>query len=240
MNKYLYHALPFLKDINEERRKQFEEYFYNAPVWLMDSFQVMELPKDTVFVHEGEPVNTIYFIGQGTIKATDYRIYGIAYDFMRFDGVYAMGGMEVVMDLDTYVATLQTVTPCTVVKIPKDKFEKWLSTDSRALKLEAKSIGHYLLQQGKTTRAFLFLQGADRLALYLAENYEKYAKNGVLLVDSTRKELAEATGLCVKTVNRSVKKFEDTGLITKEGNKFLINREQYTKMNEMVSELIER
>lgn len=240
MNKYLYHALPFLKDIDEERRKQFEEYFYSAPVWVMDAFQVVELPKDTVFVNEGEPVNTIYFIGQGTIKATDYRIYGIAYDFMRFDGVYAMGGMEVVMDLDTYVATLQTVTPCTVVKIPRDKFEKWLSMDSRALKLEAKSMGHYLLEQSRTTRAFLFLQGADRLALYLTENYEKYAKDGVLFVDSNRRELSEATGLCVKTVNRSVKKFEGTGLITKDGNKFLIDREQYIKMNEMVSKIIER
>ena len=33
------------------------------------------------------------------IKAVDYRIYGIAFDFMRFEGLYAMGGMEVVMDL---------------------------------------------------------------------------------------------------------------------------------------------
>ena len=48
------------------------------------------------------------------------------------------------------------------------------------------------------------------------------------------------TGLCVRTVNRAVKKFHENGWITKEGNKFSINKEQYMKMNEMVSALIER
>ena len=32
---------------------------------------------------------------------------------MRFDKVYAMGGMEFIMDLDTYKTTLRTVTRCT-------------------------------------------------------------------------------------------------------------------------------
>ncbi len=32
-------------------------------------------------------------------KITDYRVYGIAYDFMQFDGMDAMGGMELIVDL---------------------------------------------------------------------------------------------------------------------------------------------
>ena len=102
-----------------------------------------------VFVKENTPVDTIYIIGRGMIKATDYRIYGITYDFMRFEGVYAMGGMEVIMDLDRYCTTLETVTPCTIVKIAKEKYARWLNSDIRALKLEAKIMGHYLFEQGK-------------------------------------------------------------------------------------------
>ena len=114
-NKYLAKILPFLDEIEKDRRKQFEEYFRTAPMWLMDTFVVEELEKGTVFVQEGEPADMIFFIGKGLIKATDYRIYGINYDFTMFDKVYAFGGMEVIINLDKYQTTLQTVTECTVL-----------------------------------------------------------------------------------------------------------------------------
>ncbi|MDO5425118.1 MAG: Crp/Fnr family transcriptional regulator [Eubacteriales bacterium] len=233
-------ALPFLKSLEAKRRNQFEEYFRSAPQWLLDSFQVLKMEKDTVFIKENTPVDTIYFVGKGMVKAVDYRIYGIAFDFMQFDGVYAFGGMEVIMDEPLYRTTLQTVTPCIMVKIPKKTYAKWLDTDIRALKIEAKNVACYLLEEGRNDRAYLFLQGADRLALFLVDTYLKYQVNGVLLVNSTRQELADSSGLCVKTVNRAVKKFEENGWITRKGSKFTMNQEQYGKMNAMVSKLIER
>lgn len=233
-------ALPFLNELDKGRRKQFEDYFCSAPAWLMDSFRIVEVDKDVIFVKENEPADTIFFIGKGVIKAVDYRIYGIAFDFMRFEGLYAMGGMEVVMDLDTYKTTLQTVTPCTFVKIPRDKFAEWLRTDIRALKQEAKVIGEYLLEQGRSSRAYLFLQGSDRLALLLMDMYQKYEKNGVLQINSTRQELSDSSGLCVKTVNRAVKKFEIDGWISRKGNKISINAEQYEKIQAFISEIIEQ
>ena len=95
--------------LKKRGRRQFEEYFRTAPMWLMDTFVVEELEKGTIFVQEGEPADTVFLIGKGLIKATDYRIYGINYDFTVFDKVYAFGGMEVIIDLDKYQTTLQTV-----------------------------------------------------------------------------------------------------------------------------------
>ena len=110
--------------MEEGRREQFIRYFKTAPVWLLEAFKVEKMEAGTAFVREGEPVDTVYFILDGTIKATDYRFYGITFDFVRFDKVYAMGGMEIIMELDNYRTTLQTVTPCRVLKIPKAQFEK--------------------------------------------------------------------------------------------------------------------
>ena len=39
------------------------------------------------------------------------------------------------MDLDTYMTTLETATPCTIVKIPKAQYEKWLLSDLRVLRV---------------------------------------------------------------------------------------------------------
>ncbi|MGO5051749.1 Crp/Fnr family transcriptional regulator [Lachnospiraceae bacterium LCP25S3_G4] len=237
--KYLYQVLPFLREIDKKRREKIENYFMSAPVWLMDSFQIVQMDKGVTFVRENTQVDMIYIIGSGMIRGVDYRIYGIAYDFMRFNGIYAMGGMEVIMDLEYYRTTLQTVTPCTMIKIPKIQYEKWLKTDIKALKQEAKFMGEYLLEQGRNSRAFLFLQGSDRLAMLFMGKFEQYAKNGLLTIMSTRVELSEETGLCVKTINRSVKKFEEEKLITRDGNKIMIDAKQYKQLQAIVSAIVE-
>lgn len=240
MNSYLYEKVPILKQLNQKKQKEIGEYFGDAPKWVIDSFQIVKMEKNFTFIRENEPVSAIYVVVKGIVRAADYRIYGIVYDFMRVDNLEAMGGMEIVLDLPTYRATIQTVTPCTAIRIPGDIYEKWLNTDIRALKREARTVGRYLMETDRKSRSYLFLQGADRLALYLLDMYKKYAREDEFLVSSTRTELSEMTGLCVRTVNRSVKTFYENGWITKKGNKFSISKRQYDQMNEVISALIER
>lgn len=235
--KYLYQVLPFLRELREERRKMFEEYFDSAPVWLLDSFQVVEVDQGVTLVHENEPVDRVYIIGKGAIKGVDFRIYGVEYDFMHFDGVYGMGAMEIVLEQENYRTTLETVTPCTVIKIPKVQFEKWIMTDIKALRQESKAIGNYLLEEVRNARLNLFLKGTDRLVMLFTNFYERHAKRGILKITYTRTELSEISGLCVKTINRSVRKFEDEGLIGRDGNKITLNEGQYTRLKEIVTEL---
>ena len=238
-SKPLYDALPFLEHIDRDRQEQFENYFQSAPLWLLDAFQIEELPKGEIFIREGDVADTIFFIGKGIIEATDYRVYGTPYDFMQFDRVYAFGGMEFLMDLEYYMTTLHTVTDCTVVRLPREKFEKWLYSDIRELKQESKLVSEYLLKESRNSRLFLFLEGADRLALLLVERYEKYNKQGLLHVKGNRQNLADETGLCLKSVSRGVKKFQEENLITKEGNQIFINREQYEGLKKIVSQKID-
>lgn len=237
-NNYLEQALPFLTEIDDDRRIQFEAYFRTAPAWLLDSFSIERMEKGTVFVHEGRPVDTIYFIGKGMIKATDYRIYGIKYDFMLTSKVCAYGGMEIIINLDKYQTTLETVTDCIVLKIPKSTFKRWLHSDIEALKKESQLMGEYLLQEDRERRAFLFLQGANRFAFLLMNRYRQYSENGVLTLKGERQELSDFTGLCVKTISRSVKKLKEAGLITVRGNYIIIDENQYRQLCEMISEVL--
>ena len=97
----LYQVLPFMRELKKDRREAIEQFFQNAPDWLLESFRVVELDKNVVFIRENQPVDTVHIIARGMFKITDYRVYGIAYDFMQFDGINAMGGMELIMDMDT-------------------------------------------------------------------------------------------------------------------------------------------
>lgn len=235
-HKYLHDALPFLKEVDREKQNQFENYFRNAPLWIMDTLQSEELEPGTTFIRENEPADTIFFIGRGRAKATDYRISGIAYDFMKPKDLIALGGMEVIMGLENYQTTWETETKCTVVKLPRAKYEKWMCADIEIFQLETKLTCKSLLEESRRNRLYLFLQGADRLALLLVEWFEKSGKNGQLCINESRQNIADETGLCLKSVSRGIKKFASEGLITKKGNQILINQEQYEGLKQIINE----
>lgn len=230
--------LPFLKEIDADRREQFENYFRTAPKWLWNRCAIERMPQRTTFVREGEPVDMIYFICEGLVKATDCRVFGINYDYMLFNKVYALGGMEIIINLDTYQTTLQTVTDCIVLKIPKKDFQKWLDSDTIAMKMEARLMGEYMLEQDRVGRNLLFLQGSNRVAYILMNRYREYAQNGTLRLKKNRQELSDCTGLCIKTITRSINKFKENGLLTTQGNYIVINYEQYLQLEKIVSEIL--
>lgn len=219
--------LPFIKQFEQKKRIQFEEYFSTAPEWVLDACSVLYLEKDSIFVRENTAADTIYFVGKGLVKAVDYRVFGIAYDFMRFEDMYAFGGLEVLTKDELYRTTLQTGTNCIIAKIPRKIFERWLDMDPKVLRIEAKNVSTYLLEQARKSRACIFLQGSERLAYILLDMYERHQEDGVLSVKISQNELAELSGISTKTVYRSFKMFEENGWITRKGNSFTMNGQQY-------------
>lgn len=238
--KYLHEVLPFLEKIEKDRQKQFEDYFSSAPLWLIELLKCEEVEAGKVFIRENEPADTIYFVGEGRVKATDYRVSGVAYDFMKPTNVIALGGMEVILGFDHYKTTLQTETKCTMVKLPRSKYEKWLCSDVEAFRKEAKITCFSLLEEERRNRLFLFFQGEDRLALLLLEWYEKLNRTGTVCITESRQSMADETGLCLKSVSRSIKKMVDAGLISKRGNHVMMDAEQYHRMKEIIDEKSEK
>lgn len=235
---FLYEALPFLEGLSKEEQGQFVEYFRTAPLWLIDSFRIEKVKKGTVFTREGEPADTVFFIAGGTIAATDYRMYGMPYDYRRYNRVYAFGAMEILINVDKYMTTLRVASDCTIAMLPRAKYEKWLFSDINALRYETMRMGSDLLNESRDNRLFLFVQGPERLALLFVKRYEQYGKKGVLSIKRSRQNLADETGLCIKTISRGVKRFMEEGLITKEGNQIMIDRVQYEGLKQMISSKI--
>lgn len=236
--KILFDKLPILDTMLPERRQEILKYFRTAPDSLADYLIVENLAPNRVFIREGASVDYVYMIATGIVKATDYRVFGTEFDFIRFDKAYAMGAMEILMKVSTFLTTLTTVTKCTIIKIPIEPYTRWILSDVNALQLEAQLMGENLLEQGRLARAYLFLQGADRLMYLLIRKYEKYGDNGVYHFHINQQNLANETGLVVKTVSRGIKKMEDEGMISRSQKYILINYDQYLRMKEYVDRLI--
>ena len=236
--QHLFDIFPALGKLSGEKQAQVFAHFATAPQWLLDQISIVEFPADTIFIREGMPAHEIFVVASGSVKAIEYRVLGVQYDFIQFTKVYAMGGMEVLMDLDRYRTTLKTIEPCLAIRIPREAFSRWLSKDIAALKYESKLMGEYLLEQGRLAREYMFLPGPERLAKLLVRKYDEQSKNGVLIVSSNRQHLSNETGFGIKTVNRAIKSLTDGGYITKEDRTIVINQEQYCSLKRLISMIV--
>ena len=57
-------------------------------------------------------------------------------------------------------------------------------------------------------------------------------------MEGDRQMLSDFTGMCLKTITRSVKKLVEEGLIDKEGKYIVINSEQYACIKENLSKIL--
>lgn len=232
-------VIDLINSLQGNEKEYLNKYLENAPMWILDSFRIVHMEKDYVFIKEKTDVDTVYLLVNGIVKAIDYRIFGIAYDYMWFYPIKVFGVMEILLDLEKYMSTLITVTPCTMMVISKKKFEDWMRNDINALFLETKSMGTYLLEQARKERIFLFAQGIDRVTLLFIHLYEKISDNNQCVLKITRQEIADRSGLSIKTINRAIKTMTEKGYISRDKNKIIILENQYLKMKEYISLKIE-
>lgn len=232
-------VVELIDELHTKERDYLNNYLANAPKWLLEAFQIVRIKKGNAFIHENSYVDTVYILVEGVVKATDYRVQEIAYDYARFYPVEVFGAMEFLMGYEEYKTTLITETDCRFLRVSKDQFAKWMVTDIHAVLEQVKAMSGYLLDQVRKERLFLFLQGADRLFLLFMQIYQKSARHKICKIRLTRKDLSNSTGLCIKTINRCVKKMEEDGYISREGRTIVIDQEQFQRIKAVVSEKID-
>lgn len=227
------------KKLPPEIAEYISRYLSNAPYWVLDSANIITKKKDTMFIEENAPVDYVYILLNGTVRAVDYRVKGVSYDYMWFGPGKTFGAMEIFYKIPLYMTTIMTVTECTLLVVSKKNYEKWIWDDKNALQMEIISTGNMLLEQNRTGRIVLFLQGMDRIIYFFAQNYKTQKQDNVAVFDISRQEIAERSGFSVKTVNRAVKKMAEDGYITQKGHKIIISEEQFQKMKNYLAPIIE-
>lgn len=227
------------KILDPKQQKYLNQYLNNAPRWVLETMQVVHKDKNTIFIEENEAADHIYILAQGVVRAIDYRIQGVAYDYMWFYAVKVFGAMELFCNIKEYMTTLMTVTPCIMLVISKANYDRWIWEDKNALRMEMESTASYLLEQNRKGRVFLFLQGMDRILYIFVKSYEQTRTEDRFVLDKSRQELAETSGLSIKTVNRAISKMLENGYIQRDGRKIIITGEQYIKMKEYIDSMVD-
>lgn len=227
------------KYLNKESHMYLEKFLKNAPMWLLEEFHEVNISKDTEFVSENDPANTVYILLTGVVKATDIRVFPVVYDFIRFYPIEIFGAMEFLLREETYRTTLITVTNCKFLKLSREQFSKWVLNDINAMKMFTEAMTRYLLDQCRKERLYLFLQGEERVLLFLSDIYEKNGLADEIVINISRNDLAKGTALSVRTVNRTIKELIKEGFLVKKGRKLILPFEKYQEIKKRLSDKVD-
>lgn len=240
MNSRKYKEILALFETLEPRVKEYmKEYFKHAPEWVYDSCSIINLNKNDIFITEESNVQSIYILVDGFVKATDFRIQGAIYNFMWFQPALAFGALEVLLNERTYKTTLMASTPCTLIRLPRVVYEQWVKEDVNMLFTESSQNIAHLMNQSRRERIYLFMQAVDRLAYFMMNYYEQFEQDGICTVKLTRQDLSDCTGVSVKTITRSLGNLMEHGCIGKRGNRIVITKMQYGKLQEYIAERVD-
>lgn len=228
-----------ISTLPETHRAYINKMFHDAPLDLFDHMIMKQYPKDSIFIREQKEADQIYLLIEGEVQALEHRIFGNRYNYMRFRAVKWFGSMEVLLEIDDYKTTLATLSDCTFLSMHRKDYQRWIEKDTNALLMETKSMGRYLLEQGRKERLFLFLHGRERLFLLFTEEY-KYLNEGCgqCILYRTHQELSDDSGLSIRTINRTLKAMNEEGYISYYRGEIKINQLQYQKMQEYLEHIV--
>ncbi|MQN02136.1 MAG: Crp/Fnr family transcriptional regulator [Lachnospiraceae bacterium] len=231
--------LDYSEQLPESVQDVLKELFKNAPLGIFQEMEIREIPSGTHFVRENDPASRVYFLIKGEVSAIEHRVLGTNYKFTTYSAFESFGTMESLLGYDLYAATLQTETDCIFFKMERSAYERWMDKDSHALKLLTKDTCEYLLREARRDRVFRFLPGKDSLLMLLALEYEDRAdQKGNCRLTFTRQQIADFSGLSVRTVNRVVQQLDEEGFFDHNRSVFKINKQQYRKMREYLNRFI--
>ena len=231
--------MEIFQELPLEKREYMNYLFRNCTEEMKYYSNLLEVEPDQTFINAGTRCSHIYIVISGKVTAIEWPVDGKPYPFKDFGPGDFFGEIECFAGMPNYRISIVTSTKCRVLSIPAGYYMRWLQMDAEALFLRTKTNIKRLITQTADARKYLFMDGKERLMVHLIRKYEqKQPMPDMLELRKTRNQIAEEIGFCIKTLNRSVSKLEDMGLVEVRKGKIRIHKECYLEMKDYVRRCI--
>lgn len=230
----IFQGLPMAK------RSSMERLFQNCTEKVKTYMFVMDVAAGQTFIQAGEPCINIEIILSGKASGVEWPMHGHSYPFKDFGPGDFLGEIESFAGMRQYRVSVVALTDCRVLVIPVFCYMEWMHADVDALYMRTQKNVTRLLSQTADTRKYLFMDGRERLMLYLIRKYERKGRaDNTCSLKQTRSQMAEEIGFSIKTMDRSIKKLEEDGMLRLEKGKIQVDEAGYLTMKNYIEQCIE-
>ena len=227
--------MEIFKELPQEKRAYMELLFRNCTEEVRYYMSLVEIPANQTFIKAGTECTQIFMILSGTVTGVEWPAHDRCYPFKDFGPGDFFGEIECFAGLPCYRISILAATKCRVLTIPAVCYMEWMRMDVDALFMRTQENMHRLITQTAEARKYLFMEGKDRLMVHLIRKFEqRQPLPQALELRQTRNQMADEIGFSVKTLNRSITKLEELGMIRLQRGKVVIPLEGYGRMKEHV------
>ena len=230
-SKYQNDTVFNLSSLPEEIRKQGRE--------------VRFAPRE-IIVSRGETLKYVYFLKSG--KAIGQREYANGKEYTYFR-VTSKGGniglLELLSRNETLVASIIALTEVTAVRLDASLILEMIMTDMHILRRCLTLIARDFYRESDREGRYYYVEGIDRIRYYLIERYdqlrmeEELSRAGTgrkvpekICIDVQYQEIANSTGISVRTVGRCLKKLRENGEIQSIRQKIMLGKKELELLGE--------
>jgi CRP/FNR family cyclic AMP-dependent transcriptional regulator len=198
---------------------------------------IKKFPARIGIVRKSYDCKYVYILLKGEVKVINEFDNGTTYTIASMVPINFIGELEALSSQPVYAVTVQTVTDCVTLRIPISDFIKWLECDAIMLMMIAKVLAKKMYPTSYENGSLIHRSSLSKLQSYLAEYYQKNAahRDQPLPVKKNRQYIADEIGISIKSVNRSLEKMKDQGLVSIEKGKIHISKGQYLEIISVIS-----
>lgn len=151
-----------------------------------------------------------------------------------------IGEVTLLAEMERTSVTIEAVTACTIVYIPRRDAEEWIKEDSRILRLMAKRTAFKLYRSSYNNGLKLYYPPVFLLADYLVRAYEHSmpkmpGESSSFVLQKIRERLCEELGMNIKTLDRAIRSMQKDAYFTIVKGKITFGFEEYLKMKEYIT-----
>lgn len=215
---------------------ELEEYVRYMPDELWQRYTIRVYPPGTIIHQRDYTLTSFGLIVKGEHRVINEFQNGNVYMIEKNEPIDFVGEVTILAGMEKTSVTIETLTETTVVFFSRKDFEDWIAKDIHFLRLVSQKVAYKLYRSSYNRGARLFYPPHFILLDYIlkAAAAMDIEKKQEIVLPKTRQALYEECGITVKTINRTVKKLKEDGLIFLTHGKISMTLEQYRKAQKTI------
>lgn len=220
---------------------ELEEYIRYMPKELWQRYTIRVYPPGTIIHQKDYSLTSFGIIAKGEHRVINEFQNGNIYMIEKNEPIDFVGEVTILAGMEKTSVTIETLTETTVVFFSRKDFEDWISKDIHFLRLVAHKVAYKLYRSSYNRGARLFYPPNFILLDYILKSAASMGidKKGEVILPKTRQALYEECGITVKTINRTIAKLKEDGLISLKKGKICMTKEQYLKGQKMIHHYVD-
>ena len=213
-----------------------EEYFRHMPEELWNRYTIRVYPPGTIIHQKDFKLDNFGIIAKGEHRVINEFENGNVFMIEKNEPIDFVGEVTILAGMEKTSVTIETLTETTVIYFSRKDFEDWISKDIDFLRLVSHKIAYKLYRSSYNRGARLFYPPNFILLDYVLKQAAllHIESKGSIIISKTRQELYEECGITVKTINRTIKKLKEDGVISLNKGKISMDLEQYRLARETI------